>query len=387
MGADALRRMRNDERGQMAFAMVLSLLFVVTMFALAFDVGVWYFDHRSAETQAEAAALAAAQSLPSVATAVAVAETRLWLQRNAVACNEADDCPSVDGTCPDEPSECVTISFSGGNSTVQVDVRRESPGLFAGVGGVTSVRVSASATSRVGPADSAVVLTQPTMPFAIAAQDPDCNSSGESCSGTSSMCVGATFEACPWGLDPDALYVFDETQAGIAGIVEACGTGVTNHLDCVDGAGIDENGFASGSPITVPTADPALVMPGTVAALEARAGFAESPIGNCDEPTASAARARYRADVACRHRVVLIPVVRLPGGTDFGDPLSGSPELLGVATFGIAGWERSGASEELWGYLMGPDAAEVHPPGFRLQRIAPSTEVNPLAPKLIALVN
>ena len=41
--------LRPDEGGQMAFMMG---------FALALDAGVWYFDHRTAQNQADAAVLA-----------------------------------------------------------------------------------------------------------------------------------------------------------------------------------------------------------------------------------------------------------------------------------------------------------------------------------------
>ena len=50
-----LRRLRSpsthlhrEQGGQTAIAFVLTLLFVFVLFALAFDAGVWFFDHRTA---------------------------------------------------------------------------------------------------------------------------------------------------------------------------------------------------------------------------------------------------------------------------------------------------------------------------------------------------
>ena len=57
----------------MAIAMILSLIGVLTLFALALDAGLWFFDHRTAQNQADAAALAAAQYLPSADTSQATA--------------------------------------------------------------------------------------------------------------------------------------------------------------------------------------------------------------------------------------------------------------------------------------------------------------------------
>ncbi len=71
-----------DERGQMAFLMVLSLPVLFIFMALAVDVGVWFFDHRTAQNQADAAALAAAQFLPAADTTEATAAVNRWLGKN-----------------------------------------------------------------------------------------------------------------------------------------------------------------------------------------------------------------------------------------------------------------------------------------------------------------
>ena len=57
-----------DESGAMAFLMLLTMPVIFIFFALALDAGVWYFDHRIAQNQADAAALAAVQHLPASST-------------------------------------------------------------------------------------------------------------------------------------------------------------------------------------------------------------------------------------------------------------------------------------------------------------------------------
>ena len=67
------RRLHQGQGGQTAIAFMLTLLFVFILFALAFDAGAWFFDHRTAQNQAEAAALAAVQQLPAADTTAATA--------------------------------------------------------------------------------------------------------------------------------------------------------------------------------------------------------------------------------------------------------------------------------------------------------------------------
>ena len=48
-----------EEDGQIAVVMVMVLPVVFLFFALALDAGLWFFDHRLAQNQADSAALAA----------------------------------------------------------------------------------------------------------------------------------------------------------------------------------------------------------------------------------------------------------------------------------------------------------------------------------------
>ena len=66
----------------MAITFVLSLMAIFAFFALSFDAGIWYFDHRWAQTQAEASALAGASYLPATNTFQADGAVGQWLGYN-----------------------------------------------------------------------------------------------------------------------------------------------------------------------------------------------------------------------------------------------------------------------------------------------------------------
>ena len=51
--------LRRDEGGQIAIVMVLALPVVFIIYGLVLNAGVWYLDHQIAQTQVDAAALAA----------------------------------------------------------------------------------------------------------------------------------------------------------------------------------------------------------------------------------------------------------------------------------------------------------------------------------------
>jgi secretion/DNA translocation related TadE-like protein len=122
---------RND-RGQ---ATVLTVVFLVALLgavAMVLDVGSWMREQRDTQSAADAAALAAAQSLPeSTGTAGALAAEYLNKNRGGVS----------------------GVSFSTktlANDTVTVTVERQAPGVFAKLFGIDSVTVNAKATARAG---------------------------------------------------------------------------------------------------------------------------------------------------------------------------------------------------------------------------------------------
>lgn len=251
--AAALRR---DEDGQMAILVVLVLPVVFLLFALALDAGVWFFDHRLAQNQADAAALAAAQYLPaklgSEEYIKAEAAVGTWVTKNGsntgeLSCGDGRDSPEFrdihPAANPDDKMDWVRVC-----------VRRPSPAIFAGLAGLNFVYVSAAATARVGPVGIAKVK-----PWAIAPEDPTCNRSiadgGRICqadmdgNGSIEDCgfyppipdghPKASLRLCPWGLHEDKLHRFkvaDKYEPGNFAPIKACGgSGAKDYKECIEG--------------------------------------------------------------------------------------------------------------------------------------------------------
>jgi hypothetical protein len=122
----------NNERGQ---SMVLALVFLTVlmgMSALVLDVGSWYRAQRSAQSTADASALAAAQGLTNTTAATSLATSYANKNGGGLA--------AVGG-----------ITFSTQwmpNDTVAVKVTRPAPGFFAKLFGIGSVNVTGKATAR-----------------------------------------------------------------------------------------------------------------------------------------------------------------------------------------------------------------------------------------------
>jgi hypothetical protein len=123
-----------NQRGQ---SMVLSIVFLTVlmgMSALVIDVGAWYRAHRSAQSTADASALAAAQALPDTTRATALANE--YAGKNS-------------GTGPGATGPQITFSRQGFETdTVQVTVTKPHPGFFAKLFGLASVNVKGRATAR-----------------------------------------------------------------------------------------------------------------------------------------------------------------------------------------------------------------------------------------------
>jgi Flp pilus assembly protein TadG len=405
-----LRARTREEGGQIAWGFLLMSIFVFMLFAIAFDVGLWMFDHRTAQNQAEAAALAAAQELPATDTSAATAAAEDYLARNGVADPVADGCSTG------------WIAFSdtngdGDNDEVRVCLERNSGVAFSALTNVAGIQISASATALVGRANIAQV-----MPWSVIPPDPDCDE-GEVCNGDNNGdgdydddgdCQG-DFADCPWGLNPDNLLAFKSGGGGNTGILDACGQGASGYQDCI--AGETATGFfEAGTDVAVGLQGGSLGI-NTRSGLNARydedadAGFVCDVAADPETETGfdpdGRAEAFINFDTAppaefCRERLVLVPIiVSMPSQGGGNDEL----EVLGVATFGIASWNRAGNPNDdphgtpssacshgnddsgfncgqVWGYLL----QDLRPPEFLLQVIDPNSE-NPFAPLLIALVD
>jgi Flp pilus assembly protein TadG len=121
-----------NEHGQ---SMVLTLVFLVVlmgMSAMVLDVGSWYRAHRSAQSTADASALAAAQGLTDTALATNLAQSYANKNGGGIA-----------------SSGGITFSTKWmTNDTVAVKVSRPAPGIFARLFGFGSVTVTGRASAR-----------------------------------------------------------------------------------------------------------------------------------------------------------------------------------------------------------------------------------------------
>jgi hypothetical protein len=133
-----MRRLHRDEDGQMAITMLLTLLAIVAVMALSLDVGAWYFDHRLAQNQADASALAGLLALADGEDPVAAVDDFLLK-------NGADETVSG-GSCP--TNDTSNHAIVDGDS-VTVCVRRESRSFFASMAGIDFVKVSAMAKAQL----------------------------------------------------------------------------------------------------------------------------------------------------------------------------------------------------------------------------------------------
>lgn len=148
-----MKRITND-RGQAAVITVMFLATLLGAVAMVLDVGSWFREQRDTQSDADAAALASAQALPTdlgQANALAVQ----YLNKNVAGAS-------------------TQISFSTANvpnDTVTVKVSRDAPGNFSRLFGINSVNVHATAKARAGGLQAAKWVA----PIAVNILHPDLN--------------------------------------------------------------------------------------------------------------------------------------------------------------------------------------------------------------------
>jgi hypothetical protein len=188
------RAVNSDESGQMAIFMVLMIFVVCTFFAMSLDAGAWYFDHRTAQNQAEAAALAGILELPGSET-TALAAVNDFLVKNGTDPATVGDCPTSSDS---NFVEFDSTGETGGVDTVTVCVRRQSSSYFARLGGIEALHVSAMAKAQL------IVIP---LPYALMALNKSACSSlvvagrgGVVVQGESESAGTYTRSTCPAGL-------------------------------------------------------------------------------------------------------------------------------------------------------------------------------------------
>lgn len=130
-----MSRLRNEQRGQAILVTTLFLTVLMGATALTIDVGSWYRQQRQAQATADAAALAAAQALPSADTTEARAL--------------ADQYATKNGGGLDAGGVQISSGFLT-NDTVRVSVTQQADAIFSSVFSIEKVDVRASAAARAG---------------------------------------------------------------------------------------------------------------------------------------------------------------------------------------------------------------------------------------------
>src|SRR3954453_13998335 len=156
----AISRWR-DEAGQ---AVVLSAAWMVVLLGMAglvIDVGSWYRDQRNLQSDADAAALAGAQELPTD-TAGAGVMAQSYAQKNGYNLTASG------------------ISFSGvtvPNDSITIKGKAPAPTFFTKLFGINSVNVDAKATAKndlIGDAKYAPPITVNTKPPLLSGKNCPC---------------------------------------------------------------------------------------------------------------------------------------------------------------------------------------------------------------------
>jgi hypothetical protein len=302
-------------------------LVVLVALAVVLDVGWWLHDKRDAQNDVDAVVLAGAQGLPDEGIATNVAET--WGARNGATGGELVCCEFED------------LSGDGGADLIRARVERE-PGSLAGnlldVGIVTITAEAAAAKQR------AVASCVP--PWAVLG-DPG---------------LGPDLY---WGLDLEELYIFHQSEfdtPGNFGALRLYGNGLNEYREALlDACGTSGAGCAGGEPIEPGETLDCETQPGagginTCDPLSERYGgdcHGLAPGDGCDAATYAIA-----ADLAetgtCSDRKMPVPIIDAwpPGGA------SAPVQILGLATFYIAGWDRTPpyGDEDIDGDTVSDDA-------------------------------
>jgi hypothetical protein len=308
-----------------AAGMVFLFLLVA---AVVLNVGWWLRDKRDAQNDVDAAVLAGAQELSDESAASAMAEA--WAAKNGATAGELVCCEFED------------LSGDGAADLIRARVERE-PGLLAGnLLDVGIVTVTASAAAAKQRAVAACVI-----PWAVVGDET----------------LGAEEY---WGLEVEQLVGFhtsEFTTPGNFGALRLYGSGAADYKAAITTpcGSANGGGCADGEPVPVNETLECDVENGgmgqnTPDALTDRDSLYGQD-SSCD--VATYAEAVEAAGNECASsRAVLIPII-----DGFPPQGHGAIDILGIATFYIAGWDRSGPwgdvdmdgdtlDDMVWGYFL-----------------------------------
>jgi len=143
------------QRGQVLILFVMGATVIFVIGAIVVDIGLWVSERRNAQAAADLASLAAATQLHNAnATGDAQAKGIDFAKRNGF--DNADS------------NIIVEVNPDTTNETVEVTIDEQGVSLFAGIFGITSPRVGASAVAAYG-------ASPPGPDVALFASSSDCN--------------------------------------------------------------------------------------------------------------------------------------------------------------------------------------------------------------------
>ena len=332
-----MNRIREEEGQAIFLAAGLLLLFLVIA-AEVMDVGWWLHDKRDAQNDVDASVLGGAQDLPDEGLASAAAAQ--WAADNTV------DVAAGDMDC----CEFVDMTGDGEADLIRATVEREPGSLEHGLLdiGIITIRARAAA-ARMRAVETCVV------PWGVLGDVND----PPAADGT-------------WGIEPGTLYFFhssDPSTPGNFGALRLYGQGTPGYEDAIKNAcGTDpQHGCAYGEPLDPGETLACRSEPGgmginTCDPLAVRYGGdckGLAPSDGCDAATYD--DAVLKGTTECMKRAIPIPIIDAwpPQGT------SADIQILGIATFYIAGWDRKapwgdedvdgdGVADDamVWGYFL-----------------------------------
>jgi hypothetical protein len=352
-----LRKLIDSSRGQRGQVLVMAvgvLIMSLGAIMISVDVAWWLRDKRDAQNDTDAIALAAVQDLPDRLAAELSGDD--WAVANGVdpftdmgqpACTDGQLAGSLnaDGFY----RYCfIDQNSDGTDDMVRVKISRPSISFIADAFGVGSPTLNPSAAAATVYVSGACV-----MPWGIVGENDD--------------------PADHFGLDPEALYVFQATDdfagggssPGNFGALRMYGQGGNVYRDAIEGICEPRQGACTTDPMVF--VDGTLVgcetepggMPGpTVLGLNTRFPDSPSP-GACDAVTIAEALDRVDpgSSTYCPERLVPVAIINEfpPGG-------AGDIVVYGIANFYLAGWAGPPATcfivdgvEKcgfVWGYLI-----------------------------------
>jgi len=166
-------RSRTQQQAQMLVIFAGALILILAVAALVVDLGFVFMQRRQEQNAADPGALAAARYIPAKNTGQMWTAACFYAVQNGFAPRRSDNNVVCDATRPDDgsiltvnyPPSVAAAEYAGNPGYVQVTMSRRQQSFFAGVIGMPSIAVSASAVAAFdtgASGTSSLVALKPT---------------------------------------------------------------------------------------------------------------------------------------------------------------------------------------------------------------------------------